>query len=327
VSQSDRTATGGRFGGRRWLIVIPVVVLLLGGIAWVVSGSDDATPKPDTGTAAPTAVPDVGVTQTSEPSAASPTRLGVNRDGNAVTITGDVPDDATRSELVSAVKSQWAAADVTDHATVVPGARVPDLSGLGGVLSDADGVGDLGLNVSGSDLTITGTVPDLDIASRIQASAKLAFPNLKLTNNIQILATGAPPMDTPGPATANAPTPGCSTLQADIVNLLRTPIGFTSGGAQMTSESKPLVAKIAAKVAACPAASISVVGYTDNVGGEAVNQQLSAGRAKAVADALVANGVAPDHVSSRGAGSADPIASNDTPAGRAQNRRVAIAVN
>ena len=67
-------------------------------------------------------------------------------------------------------------------------------------------------------------------------------------------------------------------------------------------------------------------GYTDNTGNDAINVPLSGNRAKSVAD-LVSQGVAGNTVTSQGFGSADPIASNDTPDGRAQNRRVEIAVS
>ena len=70
-----------------------------------------------------------------------------------------------------------------------------------------------------------------------------------------------------------------------------------------------------------------MVGFTDNTGTDAINIPLSANRAKAVADYLVSQGLAGDHVTSSGSGSADPIAGNDTAEGRAQNRRVEITVN
>jgi peptidoglycan-binding protein ArfA len=56
----------------------------------------------------------------------------------------------------------------------------------------------------------------------------------------------------------------------------------------------------------------------------AVNIPLSSNRAKAVADNLISQGVTSDRVTSKGVGSSQPVAPNDTPAGRAQNRRVDI---
>jgi outer membrane protein OmpA-like peptidoglycan-associated protein len=72
--------------------------------------------------------------------------------------------------------------------------------------------------------------------------------------------------------------------------------------------------------------SISVLGYTDSQGNDATNLRLSQERADAVRAYLVERGVAPDRIKAAGKGKAVPVASNDTPEGRANNRRVEIVV-
>jgi outer membrane protein OmpA-like peptidoglycan-associated protein len=69
---------------------------------------------------------------------------------------------------------------------------------------------------------------------------------------------------------------------------------------------------------------VIIEGHTDSRGGDTYNQELSELRAQAVADALGARGVPADRYATKGFGKAYPIASNDTPAGRQQNRRVEI---
>jgi peptidoglycan-binding protein ArfA len=101
---------------------------------------------------------------------------------------------------------------------------------------------------------------------------------------------------------------------------LRTPITFDTNGFTLQPSSTRLLGQIADEIKACPGTKITVVGYTDDRGADAVNVPLSASRAKSVADALVSDGVA--GVTSRGAGAAKPVDGNDTPAGRAQNRIV-----
>lgn len=64
--------------------------------------------------------------------------------------------------------------------------------------------------------------------------------------------------------------------------------------------------------------------YTDSIGGSAFNDSASAARAQAVAAALAAQGVPSSRFEARGAGAAEPVAANDTPAGRIRNRRVEI---
>jgi len=69
-----------------------------------------------------------------------------------------------------------------------------------------------------------------------------------------------------------------------------------------------------------------VDGYTDSVGSDATNQKLSKDRAESVRAYLVSKGVPSDKITSVGKGKANPVASNDTPEGRANNRRVEIIV-
>jgi len=71
-----------------------------------------------------------------------------------------------------------------------------------------------------------------------------------------------------------------------------------------------------------PDLRITIQGYTDSIGSEAYNQKLSERRAQAVVDYLVSIGVSRDRLNAVGYGESNPVASNDTAAGRAQNRRV-----
>jgi outer membrane protein OmpA-like peptidoglycan-associated protein len=69
-----------------------------------------------------------------------------------------------------------------------------------------------------------------------------------------------------------------------------------------------------------------VEGHTDSVGGDEYNMQLSQHRAEAVRDYLVQQGVPQSTVDSRGFGKTKPVATNDTPEGRQQNRRVELVL-
>ncbi|USU04063.1 OmpA family protein [Sphingomonadaceae bacterium OTU29MARTA1] len=71
---------------------------------------------------------------------------------------------------------------------------------------------------------------------------------------------------------------------------------------------------------------IDVYGHTDSTGSDAYNQTLSERRATAVADYLAGRGVQPARIGTRGFGESQPIASNDTDAGRAANRRVEVKI-
>lgn len=75
-----------------------------------------------------------------------------------------------------------------------------------------------------------------------------------------------------------------------------------------------------------PNTDVQVLGHTDNTGSAAYNQDLSLRRAQSVAGVLLEVGVAPSRVSSIGRGEDEPIATNLTPEGRAQNRRVEVII-
>jgi outer membrane protein OmpA-like peptidoglycan-associated protein len=87
------------------------------------------------------------------------------------------------------------------------------------------------------------------------------------------------------------------------------------------------MAKVAGILLAYPGLKIQVEGHTDSVGTDEYNMKLSQQRADAVHDYLVAQGVPAPGVSAVGLGKADPVASNDTAAGRQQNRRVELVVS
>ena len=84
--------------------------------------------------------------------------------------------------------------------------------------------------------------------------------------------------------------------------------------------------KVADNLVAYPDSTVQVIGHTDNVGDATYNLGLSQRRASAVADVLQSNGVTYDRLQTIGRGEGQPIASNLTPEGRAQNRRVEIIV-
>jgi outer membrane protein OmpA-like peptidoglycan-associated protein len=75
-----------------------------------------------------------------------------------------------------------------------------------------------------------------------------------------------------------------------------------------------------------PDTTVEVIGHTDNTGSAGYNQDLSARRAQAVSGVLLQEGVAPSRVRSFGRGEDQPVASNLTPEGRAQNRRVEVVI-
>jgi outer membrane protein OmpA-like peptidoglycan-associated protein len=87
------------------------------------------------------------------------------------------------------------------------------------------------------------------------------------------------------------------------------------------------MAKVSGILLAYPGLKIQVEGHTDSIGSDQYNQKLSEQRAYSVRDYVVAQGVPPANVTAVGFGKANPVASNDTAAGRQQNRRVELVVS
>ena len=102
---------------------------------------------------------------------------------------------------------------------------------------------------------------------------------------------------------------------------------FDTGKYSLKPGAREKLAKVAGILLAYPGLNIAVGGYTDNVGGDVMNQTLSENRAGSVRDYLVQQGVATASVTATGFGNSLPVATNDNASGRQQNRRVELLVS
>lgn len=101
-------------------------------------------------------------------------------------------------------------------------------------------------------------------------------------------------------------------------------VSFDSGRADIKPNFRPVLDSFAQGLLRNPQAHVTVIGHTDSVGSDAVNDPLSLNRAASVRNYLTARGVSSSAISIDGRGKREPIASNDTIEGRARNRRVEI---
>lgn len=102
---------------------------------------------------------------------------------------------------------------------------------------------------------------------------------------------------------------------------------FPTNGANLSSTARTDLSEFATSLLQNPETDVQVYGFTDNTGTLAVNQEVSTNRANAVKAYLVQCGVNANRISAQGLPLCDYVASNDTPAGRAQNRRVEIYIS
>jgi outer membrane protein OmpA-like peptidoglycan-associated protein len=102
---------------------------------------------------------------------------------------------------------------------------------------------------------------------------------------------------------------------------------FEFGKYTLKPEAREKLAKVSGILLAYAGLTLEVDGYTDDVGSDEFNQTLSEERAGSVRDYLTSQGVPSSSITTKGFGKSNPIASNDTPEGRQENRRVELIVS
>jgi outer membrane protein OmpA-like peptidoglycan-associated protein len=102
---------------------------------------------------------------------------------------------------------------------------------------------------------------------------------------------------------------------------------FRSGSFELLPGARERLAKVSGIVLAYPSLHVAIEGHTDSVGSDEYNQDLSERRAQSVRDYFVQQGIPSATIEARGFGKTAPIASNDTPEGRQQNRRVELVLS
>ena len=149
---------------------------------------------------------------------------------------------------------------------------------------------------------------------------------------ILLLVAGCASAPPPPPAAA-APSRadvlqalGFERTEDGFVLNLPGPLLFETGSDVLSENAVARLAKLASDLRAIRIDRLRLFGHTDNVGSADFNRALSTKRAEAVAQAMASHGFANDRLERRGFGFDRPLAGNDTPEGRAKNRRVAVIV-
>lgn len=312
-----------RSPGWGWLLGLLLIPLLFGWLGWGAVRPTAAVDGPSITTTAPTL-----------PGASAPglnlAPLSIVRNGKDFTLTGELPDLSIKDKLLTTLKTTLGPGiNLIDNLAVKSGVSAPDLAGISPVFTAAKDITDFSFNLVGETLTVAGAAPSEEVKAAVDEAAKAAWPNVRIVDNITVTvpSTTSAPTTAPTTAPATAPAGSCESLQADVTAALRTPIGFQTEGSGLSAANKTELTAVAAAIKACPQATVTVVGHTDNTGDDETNVPLSKSRAQTVADYLVSQGVPAGSVTAEGAGSSQPVAGNDTADGRAQNRRTEIIVN
>jgi OOP family OmpA-OmpF porin len=230
-----------------------------------------------------------------------------------LTLTGYVPDNNAHAALVAAAGRKFFNEKVVDNIKASLGAPsgfanavVPALGALSRLSTGT-------LVVSDREVKLSGDAFYDAAASQIRAGLKDFPQGWQFKADISVKP-------------ASAPVDGTVCQQLFSGLLAKGKIRFDSGRATIDPDSAGLLDRLIETALRCPSANIEIAGHTDADGEDGFNQALSEKRAQAVTDFLVKAGLAAERFTAMGYGSTQPVASNDTDEGKAQNRRIDFVV-
>ncbi|MDB5582056.1 MAG: hypothetical protein JWR80_7232 [Bradyrhizobium sp.] len=231
-----------------------------------------------------------------------------------VTLTGYVPDNNVHAAVAAAAGRKFFSEKVVDNLKASVGAPsgfanavVPALGALSRLSTGTLVVSDREVKLSGDALYDAAAV-------QIRAGLGKDFPQgWQFKPEISVK-----------PAAAPVDATVCQQLFSDLLGKGR--IRFESGRDTINLDSAGLLDRLIETAQRCPTANIEIAGHTDTDGEDVFNQTLSEKRAQAVADFLVKAGLPANRFTAMGYGSTQPLASNDTDEGKAQNRRIEFLV-
>ena len=247
---------------------------------------------------------------------APPFILQANKDPVAatVTFTGYVPDNAVHTALVAAATRKFFDEKVVDQLKSSVGAPAGFTTAATVALGALSRLSTGSLVIADRDIKLSGDALYGAAAEQIRAGLTTDMPQgWKVQADISVR-----PAATPVDASV------CQQLFKDL--LAKGKIRFDTGVSAIDRDSLGLLDHLTETALRCPSAVIEIGGHTDAAGDDATNQTLSEKRAQAVVDYLVRAGLPPDRLAAVGYGSTQPLASNDTDEGRAQNRRIEFTV-
>ena len=237
----------------------------------------------------------------------------VHDDNGALTLEGDVPDDAARGRLIELGQSLFPGARVIDQMRIVAAPPGPWLDVAQRGLTHLSRLFRGEAALTGSDLTVKGLAANDAVASDVRSG---------IPRDLPAGFTGHDAIDVMSVDQQAASS--CQDLMRDATS--RGILEFDRAKADLTRDSTETLKELAEIAKECPAFKIGIEGHTDSEGTDERNQRLSDRRARAVAEFLAREGVRADRMSAIGYGATRPIADNATPEGKARNRRIEFVV-
>ena len=230
-----------------------------------------------------------------------------------LTLTGYVPDNNVHAALAAAAR-KFFNEKVVDNLKASVGAPSGFASAVVPALGALSRLSTGTLVVSDREVKLSGDAFFDVAAAQIRAGLGKDFPQgWQVKDDISVK-----------PAAAPVDATVCQQLFSDLLGKGR--IRFESGRATIDPDSAGLLDRLIETALRCPTANIEIAGHTDADGEDAFNQTLSEKRAQAVTDYLVRAGLPANRFTAMGYGSTQPVATNDTDEGKAQNRRIDFVV-
>jgi OOP family OmpA-OmpF porin len=231
-----------------------------------------------------------------------------------LTLTGYVPDNKVHAAIAAAAGRKFFSEKVVDNLKTSVGAPAGFSNAVVPALGVLSRLSTGTLVVSDREVKLSGDALYDAAAAQIRADMAKDFPQ-----GFQVMADISLK-----PAAAPVDPTVCQQLFSDL--LAKGKIRFESNRATVDPDSAGLLDRLIETALRCPTANIEIAGHTDADGEDAVNQALSEKRAEAVLDQLVKAGLPADRFTAIGYGSTQPVASNETDEGKAQNRRIDFLV-
>jgi OOP family OmpA-OmpF porin len=231
-----------------------------------------------------------------------------------LTLTGYVPDSNFQAALATTAGRKFFSEKVVDNLKVSVGAPTGFSNAVVPALGALSRLSTGTLVVSDREVKLSGDALYDAAAAQIRAGLGKDFPQgWQFKADISVK-----------PAAAPVDATVCQQLLSEL--LAKGRIRFESGRATIEPDSAGLLDRLVETALRCPTVNIEIAGHTDGDGEDGFNQALSEKRAQAVADYLAKAGLPAGRFTAVGYGSTQPVASNDTDEGKAQNRRIDFVV-
>jgi outer membrane protein OmpA-like peptidoglycan-associated protein/uncharacterized protein YidB (DUF937 family) len=299
------------FLARYWWLALLALIAIIGYFAFLRPEQKVTTTPPAT---------------TAQPVAQVQPKLAITNDNGQVRYGGVVKDEQTRTTIVDQLKRVFGEGNIFGNIAIDPNAGPAAWLAKLGTALESFKVPGLEAVFDGANVWLGGAISEVE-KSALMEKLKGLFGAGFSFGSLADRAEGAIRSATDKTLAAIAALkPGFT--GSDLVKALNLAIiNFETGSANLSASAKAFLAQVAAAMKAAPANTrLEIRGHTDTVGDPASNLALSQARAETVRVTLVEMGVPAAMLSAKGLGDTQPVASNDTPDGRFQNRRIEFVV-